>query len=54
MDNAMVASTGADRNSSQPNALNAKVTLCARVKAVMVQNSRRLKPTRNSRPITKN
>ena len=49
----MVASTGGERSVNQPSALDASVRLCASVKAEMVAISRRLKPTRNKRPITK-
>ena len=48
MDNAIVASTGADRNVSQPSAALARVRLCASVNAVMVHTSLRRNPTRNS------
>ena len=50
----MQASTGGDRKTSQPSALDASVRLWASVKAVIVPISRRLKPTSSSKLITNN
>ena len=52
IDSAIDASTGAERSVNQPITLLASVRLWASVNAVMVPTRRRLKPTRNSRPIT--